>query len=96
MQPKLTKQDYNYLYDGIYGLFGIQPTDAQIRKLLKLCPTWDGCVDTMSRDIILESIAKYFIGMSVPKYMNTRHYYQSFYRRVEDNRDKIMEFLNAE
>lgn len=91
---KLDRDDLNRLHDAFLGITEISATDGQIIRLVELCPTWDGIVDTLGTGDVMDVICLHFVGMKVPMYGSPDTYEDEFRKKVEDKKSDIKEFLN--
>lgn len=92
---KLDENDLARLHDALFGVFGVNVTNAQIKKLLtSLCPQWDGETDTCGIDDTLDNICQHFVGMNVPMYGDSQKYKDNFWQAIKDKKTDFLNFIN--
>lgn len=91
---KLDKNDLARLHDALLDVFEVNVTNSQIKKLLSLCPDWDGETDTCSLDDVINTITNHFVGMNVPMYGDSLTYKDGFWTAIKDKKTDFLNFIN--
>lgn len=95
MNITLDQNDYNYLHDAVFDTFGESLKPGQLDRLIKLYPDFDGFMDTLSRDKIMDSICVHFIRMAVPTYGSSAEYQAEFEQKIAENKLIFQEYIDG-
>lgn len=90
----LDRHDFNRIRDRVLDVFDIEVSDKQIKKLLTLCPDWDGIMDTLGESEVMGAICRHFIGMSVPMYGSPQEYKDAFWKKAEESKEAVIKFIS--
>lgn len=89
----LDQSGYSYLHDAVFDTFDESLSNLQLDRLIALHPNFDGTMDTMGRDDIMDSICFYFVQMKVPSYNSGGQYEKEFCQKIKDNKGRFLEFI---
>ena len=89
----MKRHDLDRLHDRIVDVFDIDVTDNQINKIVSLFPDWDGIVDTLGEEEIMDLICQHFIGMEVPMYGSSKEYKLAFREAVKNKKRRFESFI---
>lgn len=87
--------DLGRLRDRLMDVFNLNLSDDQIKKLLVLCPRWDGILDTLGETEVMNSICNYFIGMKVPTFGDTKDYKDRFFQEISNKIESVKLFIHG-
>jgi hypothetical protein len=93
MDINLNQDDYAYLHDAVYNTFGESLNNNQLDKLINLNPDFDGIMDTMGRDEIMDFICVHFIKMSIPTYGSNAEYEAEFSQKIAESKTVFNEYV---
>jgi len=94
MKFNLDRNAYAYLHDALYDVFDQSFNHSQIDKLFELHPAWDGVMDTLGRGELMDKICFHFIQMKVPIYNDTQEFEDEFHRKIAENKDRFLAYIN--
>ncbi|RYX86570.1 hypothetical protein EON73_02530 [bacterium] len=91
----LDRNNYAYLHDAVFDIFGESLNKSQLDKLIKLHPDFDGVMDTLGRGEIMDRICIYFIQMAVPTYGSSAGYEAEFEQKIAGSKAAFNEYVKV-
>ena len=93
MNLNLDQNDYAYLHDAVFDTFGESLNNNQLDKLINLNPDFDGIMDTIGKDEIMDCICAHFIKMSIPTYGSSVEYEVEFKQKIANSKAVFNEYV---